>query len=140
MHPQIIKDKPGSCPICGMALEPRLISAEEEENPELVLMTQRFRVSIFLTVPLIIIAMRDLIPGLQIENLISARALKWLEFVLATPVVLWGGWPFFVRAWQSLLNRNLNMFSLIGLGVGAGLYIQCCFDVFPRYISPFFPR
>lgn len=132
MHPQIIQDKPGTCPICGMALEPRLISPEmEKENPELVLMRRRLWVSTLLTIPLIIIAMRDLIPGLQIENLISVRTLKWLELILATPVVLWGGWPFFVRAWQSILNRSLNMFSLIGLGVGAAYVYSVVSTLFP---------
>lgn len=131
MHPQIIRDKPGTCPICGMALEPRSVSAEQEENPELITMRRRFRVSTLLTIPLIIIAMRDLIPGLQVENLLSARTLKWMEFVLATPVVLWGGWPFFERAWQSILNKSLNMFSLIGLGVGVAYVYSVVSTLFP---------
>jgi Cu+-exporting ATPase len=118
MHPQIIRDAPGSCPICGMALEPRSISAEEEENPELVSMTRRFRIGVVLSIPLIVIAMRDMIPGLNLEKLVSHRLLTWIELVLATPVVLWGGGPFFVRGWQSIVNRSPNMFTLIGLGVG----------------------
>jgi Cu+-exporting ATPase len=118
MHPQIIRDAPGNCPICGMALEPRSISAEEEENPELVSMTRRFRIGVVLSIPLIVIAMRDMIPGLNLEKLVSHRLLTWIELVLATPVVLWGGGPFFVRGWQSIVNRSPNMFTLIGLGVG----------------------
>lgn len=117
MHPEVVQDVPGSCPICGMALEPRTISLEEEENSELVDMTRRFRVSVILTVPLVFITMRDLIPILSIEQLVSPMVLKWIELILATPVVLWGGWPFFVRGWQSIINRGPNMFTLIGLGV-----------------------
>ncbi|HYM91791.1 MAG TPA: heavy metal translocating P-type ATPase [bacterium] len=116
MHPEIVRDAPGTCPICGMALEPRGV-AEEEANPELVDMTRRFWISVVLTAPLAIIAMNDLLPGRPLERFASFRGLGWLELALATPVVLWGGWPFFVRAWQSVLNRSLNMFTLIGLGV-----------------------
>ena len=120
MHPEIVRSAPGSCPICGMALEPKTISAEEEENPELINMTRRFWVSAVLTVPLFIIAMRHYIPGLSVlDRLLSPEFLKWLEIVLATPVVLWGAWPFFVRGWQSVVTWNPNMFTLIGLGVGA---------------------
>ncbi len=117
MHPEIVRSEPGSCPICGMALEPRITSAAEEENPELTSMTRRFWVSVALTLPILLLAMGAYLPGAPLEKLISARALTWFEFVLATPVVLWGGWPFFVRGWQSIINRSLNMFTLIGLGV-----------------------
>jgi Cu+-exporting ATPase len=118
MHPQIVRDGPGNCPICGMALEPRTVTVEEPENPELVDMTRRFRVSALLSVPLVVIAMGHLIPGDPIGRLLPHGARNWVELVLASPVVLWGGFPFFVRAWQSVVNRSLNMFSLIGLGVG----------------------
>jgi P-type Cu+ transporter len=118
MHPEIVRDAPGSCPICGMALEPRSASDEPAENAELVSMTRRFRVSVALAVPLLAVAMGDLIPGRPLERLADPRALTWLEWLLATPVVLWGGWLFFARAWQSLVNHSLNMFTLIGLGVG----------------------
>lgn len=120
MHPEVVQDTPGNCPICGMALEPRTVSTEEEENPELADMSRRFRVSLILSVPLLIVAMSDIIPGLHswLQSLISARALVLVEFLLATPVVLWGGWPFFVRGWYSLVNRSPNMFTLIGLGTG----------------------
>ncbi len=117
MHPEIRQTTPGACPICGMALEPRGVAEEETANPELADMTRRFWTSTILTAPLAIIAMNDLLPGRPLERFASFRALGWLELVLATPVVLWGGWPFFVRAWQSILNRSLNMFTLIGLGV-----------------------
>jgi Cu+-exporting ATPase len=117
MHPEVMRDRPGSCPKCGMALEPRQGSPEEEENPELVDMRRRFRVSLVLTIPLLIVAMGDLIPGRPFEHLASPRMLTWLELLLATPVVLWCGWPFFVRGWQSIVHRSLNMFTLIGLGV-----------------------
>jgi Cu+-exporting ATPase len=118
MHPQIVRSAPGNCPICGMALEPRTVSATDEENHELIDMRRRFRVSAVFTVPLIVIAMRDIIPGRPLDALASSRILALLELALATPVVLWGGWPFFVRGWQSLVNRSLNMFTLIAMGVG----------------------
>ena len=118
MHPQIVRDRPGACPICGMALEPRTVSLEDEENPELADMTRRFRVSTALTVPLFAMAMAHLIPGQPLGHFLPPRLMGWLELLLATPVVLWGGWPFFVRAWNSIVYRALNMFTLIGLGVG----------------------
>jgi Cu+-exporting ATPase len=119
MHPQIVRDKPGSCPICGMTLEPRTVTAEEEKNPELVNMTRRFWICTALTIPILLVAMSDFAPSMSpLMRLASARTWQWFEFILATPVVLWGGWPFFVRGWRSLVTRNLNMFTLIGLGVG----------------------
>ena len=119
MHPEIVRDAPGSCPICGMALEPRTVSMEEEQNPELASMTLRFWVCLALTIPILIVAMADLAPGLSAwMQIASPRAWQWAEFILATPVVLWGGWPFFVRGWRSLITRNLNMFTLIALGTG----------------------
>jgi len=118
MHPEVVRDKPGNCPKCGMALEPRTVEVEEKENPELVMMRRRLVISAILTVPLLVIAMRELIPGDPLSALASTAAFVWIEFALATPVVLWGGWPFFERAWQSVVNRSLNMFTLIGLGTG----------------------
>ncbi|MFA4917822.1 MAG: heavy metal translocating P-type ATPase [Thermodesulfovibrionales bacterium] len=117
MDPEVISDKPGSCPKCGMALEPRTISLQEEENPELVDMIRRFKVSILLTVPVVFIAMHHMVPGFSLEHFISPLLLRGTELVLATPVVLWGGMPFFIRGWQSVINRSPNMFTLIGLGV-----------------------
>ena len=118
MHPEIVRDAPGSCPICGMALEPRAISANEQENPELIDMTRRFKISVALSIPLVYIAMGGYIPAIAPGKFISMEILKWLAPVLATPVVLWGGWPFFVRGWQSVITWNPNMFTLIGLGTG----------------------
>ena len=117
MHPEIIRDAPGSCPICGMALEPLVATLDEEENPELRDMSRRFWVAVALAIPVFVLGMSDLIPGQPLQKLIPASTLAWVQLVLATPVVLWAGWPFFVRAWQSVVNRNLNMFTLIGLGV-----------------------
>ena len=118
MHPEIVRDAPGDCPICGMALEPMSLTLEEEENPELVDMTRRFRMSAALTVPLVIIAMGEIVPGVSFAWLAPPQVLGWVELALGTLVVLWGGWPFFVRGWQSIVNRSLNMFTLIGLGTG----------------------
>ncbi len=119
MHPEIVRDEPGACPICGMALEPRVLTADEEENPELDYMTRRFWVGVVLSIPVLTIAMLEYLPGGSPLTRFAPRELwVWLELILATPVVLWGGWPFFVRGWQSVVSRNLNMFTLIGLGVG----------------------
>jgi Cu+-exporting ATPase len=132
MHPQIVADAPGSCPICGMALEPRTVSVEEEQNPELVQMTLRFWVCVALTIPILVVAMADLVPGFSAwMRFASPRAWQWLEFVLATPVVLWGGWPFFVRGARSLVTRNLNMFTLIGLGTGVAYEFSVVGVLFP---------
>jgi P-type Cu+ transporter len=119
MHPEIVRHEPGSCPICGMALEPRVVSLKEEANPELVDMTRRFWVSAALSLPLLLLAMSEMIPGQPVQHAISPRLLIWLQLALATPVVLWGGWPFFERGWRSIINRSPNMFTLIALGTGA---------------------
>ena len=118
MHPEIVRDAMGSCPICGMALEPRTVTLEEGENPELVDMTRRFWVSVALSLPLLLIAMSEMLPANPVTGIATMRTLVWIQMALATPVVLWGGSPFFLRAWQSIRNRSLNMFTLIGLGVG----------------------
>ena len=118
MHPEIAEDGPGDCPICGMALAPVTVELKEQENPELADMTRRFRFSVALSIPLLIIAMGGLVPGVSFDWLGSPRSLAWLEMIVATPVVLWGGWPFFVRGWRSVMSRNLNMFTLIALGTG----------------------
>ncbi len=117
MHPDVVRDAPGPCPVCGMALEPRAVTLEPEESPELVDMTRRFRASLVLTVPLVVLAMARHAPGHPLDHVASPRTLSWVELLLATPVVLWGGWPFFLRAGQSVVSWNLNMFTLIGLGV-----------------------
>ncbi len=118
MHPQIVQDTPGSCPICGMALEPAAISAIEPPNHELIDMTRRLRIGIALTVPVVVLAMADIIPGQPLAALVSAQLGMWLQLLLATPVVLWAGWPFFERGWASIRTRNLNMFTLIAIGTG----------------------
>ena len=131
MHPEIVRDEPGSCPICGMALEPMTVTVEGEDNAELREMRRRFWVSTFLTVPLVVIAMGHFIPGFPLDRLLAWGPLGWLELLLATPVVLWGGWPFFVRGWQSVVNRSLNMFTLIALGVGVAYAYSVVAIVFP---------
>jgi Cu+-exporting ATPase len=118
MHPQIGRDAPGSCPICGMALEPRTASAAEGLDPELVDMTRRFWIGLVLTLPLLAFVMGDMLLGQPLRHLIPGRLSAWLQLVLATPVVLWAGWPFFERGWASIVNRSLNMFTLIALGTG----------------------
>src|SRR5205085_3719271 len=120
MHPEIVRDGPGNCPICGMALEPMTASLDEEKNPELAYMTRRFWIAVVLTIPLLVFGTSELIPGQPLQQLASMRTLSWLQLILASPVVLWAGWPFFVRASQSVVNRSLNMFTLIGLGVAVG--------------------
>lgn len=132
MHPEIIRDAPGSCPICGMALEPKTVTLEEEENPELVDMTRRFWISVALSIPLLIVAMRDFIPGIALEHYLSHSVLGWLELALATPVVLWGGWPFFVRMVQSIINKSPNMFTLIGIGTGMAYGYSVIAVLFPQ--------
>ncbi|MBT8117692.1 MAG: copper-translocating P-type ATPase [Gammaproteobacteria bacterium] len=117
MHPEVVQDHPGSCPKCGMALEPRE-AASEEDNPELTDMSRRFWVSAALALPVFILAMvADLAPQ-WLPGRFAMPTVQWIQFLLATPVVLWGGWPFFVRGWQSVASWNLNMFTLIGMGVG----------------------
>jgi Cu+-exporting ATPase len=138
MHPEIVRDEPGSCPICGMALEPMTVTAEEEENAELRDMRQRFWVSTALTIPLVVIAMGHMIPGRPLELLLARRPLGWIELLLASPVVLWGGWPFFVRGWYSVVNRSLNMFTLIALGVGVAFIYSVIAIIFPDIFPPSF--
>ncbi len=118
MHPEVVRDQPGACPICGMALEPRVVTLTEQ-NPELDDMTRRFRWSLTLTVPILAFMLSDVLPGQPLQHALGPVWMIWLQLVLATPVVLWGGWPFFTRGWASLVNRHLNMFTLIALGVGA---------------------
>jgi Cu+-exporting ATPase len=125
MHPEIIRDGPGSCPICGMALEPKTVSLDQAENPELADMRRRFWVSAALTLPILVLAMGSMIFPHQVPSL------PWIEAALATPVVLWGGWPFFVRGAQSVRNRSLNMFTLIALGIGVGYMFSVAVLLFP---------
>ncbi len=132
MHPEIVRDLPGTCPICGMALEPRTAAIEEEENPELVSMTRRFWVSVVLAIPVLALGMSDMIPGQPVQRVLTARTIGWIELLLATPVVIWGGWPFFHRGWTSVVNRSLNMFTLIALGTGTAYVYSVIAVLFPR--------
>jgi P-type Cu+ transporter len=132
MHPDIVRMAPGSCPICGMALEPRTVAVNEEDNPELVSMARRFWACVALTIPVIALGMSDVVPGQPLQHFLSVRTLGWIEFVLATPVVLWGGWPFFERGWASLANRSLNMFTLIALGTGTAFVYSVIAVLFPQ--------
>ena len=136
MHPEIVRDGPGECPICGMALEPR--GGGEADDAELRDMTRRFVVSAALTLPVVALAMAHLLPGNPVEALVPRRVGAWIEGGLATPVVLWSGWPFFVRGWRSVVNRSLNMFSLIALGVGVAFAFSLVALVFPHVFPPSF--
>jgi len=131
MHPEIVREEPGSCPICGMALEPRTATVEEEANPELADMTRRFWISLIFTVPLVFLAMSEMLPGQPVQHVLSPRLLTWIQLVLATPVVLWGGWPFFERGWRSIVNRSLNMFTLIAIGTGTAYLYSIIATLFP---------
>ncbi len=131
MHPEVVSDRPGSCPKCGMALEPRTVTAEEGPNPELDDMTRRFRVGAVLTVPVFALAMADMIPGRPLHHVLDMRAMNWVQLLLATPVVVWGGWPFFARGWESVRNLSPNMFTLIALGVGAAYLYSLAATVAP---------
>jgi P-type Cu+ transporter len=131
MHPEMIRPAPGNCPICGMTLEPREITAEES-NPELLDMTRRFWSSVALAIPLLALMVSGLLPSMPLQHLLSARVRAWIEFALATPAVLWCGWPFFVRGWQSVVNRSLNMFTLIALGTGAAYLYSVSATAVPR--------
>jgi Cu+-exporting ATPase len=132
MHPEIVRSQTGTCPICGMALEPREVELSEDDNPELVDMRRRFWVSVFLAVPLFLIGMSDVVPGAPLQTMASPRVLAWVQFLLASPVVIWCGAPFFVRAWQSIVNRSLNMFTLIGLGVGVAYVYSLIATITPE--------
>ncbi|MES1195885.1 MAG: heavy metal translocating P-type ATPase [Steroidobacter sp.] len=138
MHPEIVRDKPGNCPICGMTLEPRHVSIAEVENPELKDMTRRFWISVILTLPLLIVTMSEFIPGVNLHHMISMPVFNWLQAMLATPVVLWGGWPFFVRAVDSFKNKSLNMFSLIGIGTAAAYLFSVVGLLFPAALPAAF--
>jgi Cu+-exporting ATPase len=135
MHPEIVRPGPGACPICGMALEPRTVTATEVQNPELRDMTRRFWISVILTLPLLAIAMAAMLPGMPLGHALPVNLawvkLSWIELLFATPVVLWGGWPFFQRGWASIVNRSINMFTLIAMGAGAAYLFSVTATVFP---------
>lgn len=134
MHPEIVRNAPGNCPICGMTLEPKETGEAEEKNPELEDMSRRFWISFLLSLPLAIFVMGEMLPLLQ--NITHESWFRWLQLALASPVVLWGGWPFFQRAWQSILHRTPNMFTLIAMGTGAAYFFSVIATLFPEI----FPR
>ena len=138
MHAEVVSDEPGDCPECGMALEPQSVAVEEAPNPELVLMSRKFWASLVFTVPLVLLAMSDLIPGRPLQEAVPGRMLLWAQFFLATPVVLWGGSQFFVRGWNSILLRRLNMFTLISMGVGVAYLFSTVAVLFPGIFSASF--
>jgi Cu+-exporting ATPase len=136
MHPQIRQVGPGSCPICGMALEPELVSAETGPNSELADMSRRFWVGLLLALPVVALEMGGHLTNLHM--LLGQKTSNWLQFLLATPVVLWGGWPFFVRGWQSAVTRNLNMFTLIAMGTGVAWVYSVVAVAMPDLFPPTF--
>src|SRR5437016_1736906 len=136
MHPEIVRERPGSCPICGMALEPRTVTAEDQPNPELTAMSRRFWTSLALIAPVLLLGMSDMVPTLA--PLLSRRAETWIELVLSTPVVVWGGWPFFERGWASIVNRSPNMFTLISIGTGTAYFYSLVAALFPGIFPPTF--
>ena len=131
MHPEIVRGEPGFCPICGMALEPRTVTGEES-NEELVDMTRRFKIGALLTIPLLFLAMSDLIPGQPVQHALSFRLIKYIELALSTPVILWAGWPLFRRGWASIINHSLNMFTLIAVGTGVAYIYSIVATLFPE--------
>ncbi len=133
MHPEVRQIGPGSCPKCGMALEPETISLDDKPDPELIDMTRRFGISLALTLPVFVLEMTAHFGGM---HLLSPQTANWVSFALATPVVLWGGWPFFVRGWQSLVTRNLNMFTLIAMGTG----VAYVYSVVATLVPQLFPQ
>ncbi|MFZ0298157.1 MAG: heavy metal-binding domain-containing protein, partial [Candidatus Sulfotelmatobacter sp.] len=136
MHPEIARSAPGVCPICGMTLEPRTVTASAEENPELRDMTPRFWVSLALTVPLVLLDVYHMMPGLGAQATSESGTLSSIELILATPVVLWGGWPFLQRFWTSIVNRSPNMFTLIGMGTG----VAYAYSVIATVVPQIFPE
>lgn len=131
MHPEIVQIGPGSCPICGMALEPKVISLDDAPDPELIDMKRRFAISAALTIPVFILAMAEMLPNFH--EYIAPRVSLWVQFALATPVVLWGGFPFFQRAWASVKNASPNMFTLIAIGTGAAYLYSLFALIFPQF-------
>ncbi len=136
MHPEVVRNAPGACPICGMALEPRTVTLEAAPNPELVDMSRRLWWSIGPTAVVVLLGMSDAIPGQPLAHVLSMRALQWIQLVLATPVVLWAGWPFFERGVASIVRRSLNMFTLIALGAGAAYVFSVVATIAPSIFPP----
>jgi Cu+-exporting ATPase len=131
MHPEIVRDEPGACPICGMALEPRTVGLEDAPNPELVDMLRRFRIGAIIGAPVFVLAMADMVLGMGLGGRIDVRLVNWIGLLLTTPVVAWAGWPFFERGWASIVNRSPNMFTLIAMGVGAAYLYSAAATIVP---------
>ena len=140
MHPEIEQDHPGACPKCGMTLEPKTIGDEEHEHGETRSLSRKFWIALVLTIPVLFLAMGHAIPGLDIDSIVPKRIEKWIEFALTTPVVLWAGGFFFTRAWQSIVNRSLNMFTLIAVGVGAAYFYSSVAVIVPGIFPASFRR
>src|SRR6516165_7159599 len=138
MHPQIVRQEPGNCPICGMALEPMTPAADDAANPELRDMSRRFWAGVALSLPLLAIAMAEHFDQATLDALVSPRVLVWVQLILGTPAVLWGGWPFFQRGWASLVNRRPNMFTLIALGTGVAYLYSLVAALAPAIFPPSF--
>jgi Cu+-exporting ATPase len=138
MHPEIVRNQPGTCPKCGMALEPRVASLGDEKNPELADMTRRFWIGLVLTIPVFLAAMGPMLPGRPLERLASRTAWAWAELIFSTPVVLWAGWPLLVRGWRSVRQRSLNMFTLIALGVSVAYLYSLLAKLIPSLFPPSF--
>ncbi len=137
MHPEVQQSNPGSCPICGMTLEPKTATTQIDDS-EYRDMLHRFWIGAILTIPVLILAASNLLPFLRIENFVSATSSHWIQFIISTPIVLWSGWPFFEKAWYSLMNRSLNMFSLIAMGVGAAYFYSVIAVLFPNWFPESF--
>ncbi|MFQ5666387.1 MAG: heavy metal translocating P-type ATPase [Candidatus Binatia bacterium] len=131
MHPEVVRPAPGTCPVCGMALEARGPALAEEANPELLDMTRRFWFSLALGAPVLFLSMSDVLPGQPVQHALGPRLATWIQFALATPVVLWGGWPFFTRGWTSIVNRRLNMFTLVATGTGVAYFYSVVATLVP---------
>ncbi len=135
MHPEVRQVGPGSCPICGMALEPETVTLDDKPDPELIDMTRRFWISVVLTLPLVVLDMGQHLSG---RHWLDAQLSNLIQLMLATPVVVWAGWPFFVRGWQSVVSRNLNMFTLIALGTGVAWIYSLVAIAAPQLFPPAF--
>jgi P-type Cu+ transporter len=138
MDPEVLETKPGACRICGMALEPKVVSLEDERNPELEDMTRRFWICLGPSLLVMLLAMADMVPGLSLPQALTGSTRNWVQWLLATPVVLWGGWPFFQRGWSSVVNRAPNMFTLIAMGTGAAYGYSTLATVAPTLLPSSF--
>ncbi|HEU0274217.1 MAG TPA: heavy metal translocating P-type ATPase, partial [Candidatus Udaeobacter sp.] len=140
MHPEVEKDHSGACPKCGMSLEPRTVRAEEHDHSETESLCRKFWIALVLTIPVFFLAMAHVVPGLALDSIVPKRIQKWIEFALTTPVVLWAGGLFFARAWQSIVHRSLNMFTLIAVGVGAAFFYSAVAVIAPGIFPSSFKR